>query len=520
MTDIALIVLAAGKGMRMKSALPKVMHRAAGRTLLGHVLAAAAGLSPKRAVVVVGPDMDAVGLEAQGYFPGCNVVIQQERQGTAHAVSMAKAGLEGFSGTILVLYADVPLIQTASLSALAGKLDKKTSVAVLGFEAADPYGYGRLLKAKNGSIRAIREELDASSQERKIRLCNSGILSVNSRTLWKLLPQIKNKNAKREYYLTDLVELAVKADLRVGLATCSETEVAGVNDRVQLASIEAELQAQYRRNAMLGGATLVTPNTVYFSADTKIGMDVVIEPNVFFGPGVNIGDNVHILANSHLEGASISSGARIGPFARLRPGAEIGEDAHIGNFVEVKKAMVGQGAKANHLDLYRRCQGGGRCTNIGAGTITCNYDGFEKHLTDIGAGVFVGSNTALVAPVKIGDGANIAAGSVITRDVPAEFACHYPRRSTGEGWLGDALPENERKPQGRKGQGLGVKHVWNCRHSWQATGGRRASLRRCAAWNTAAMIQPALQRLRTAESSGAGRRASCAIWKTACGKRR
>jgi bifunctional UDP-N-acetylglucosamine pyrophosphorylase / glucosamine-1-phosphate N-acetyltransferase len=349
MTDIALIVLAAGKGTRMKSALPKVMHRAAGRTLLGHVLAAAAGLSPKRAVVVVGPDMDAVGLEAQRYFPGCNVVVQRERQGTAHAVSMAKAGLEGFSGTILVLYADVPLIQTVSLSALAGKLDKKTSVAVLGFEAADPYGYGRLLKARNGSIRAIREELDASSQERKIKLCNSGILSVNSRTLWKLLPQIKNKNAKREYYLTDLVEMAAKAGLQVGLATCPETEVAGVNDRVQLATIEAELQAQYRRNAMLGGATLVAPDTVYFSADTKTGMDVVIEPNVFFGPGVSVGDNVHILANSHLEGATISSGARIGPFARLRPGAEIGEDAHIGNFVEVKKAVIGRGAKANHL---------------------------------------------------------------------------------------------------------------------------------------------------------------------------
>lgn len=419
MTDIALIVLAAGKGMRMKSALPKVMHRAAGRTLLGHVLAAAAGLSPKRAVVVVGPDMDAVGLEAQRYFPGCSVVIQQERQGTAHAVSMAKAGLDGFSGTILVLYADVPLIQTASLSALAGRLDKKTSVAILGFEAADPYGYGRLLKAKNGSIRAIREELDASPQERKIRLCNSGILSVTSRALWKLLPQIKNKNAKREYYLTDLVELATKAGLQVGLATCPETEVAGVNDRVQLAAIEAELQAQYRRNAMLGGATLVAPDTVYFSADTKSGMDVVIEPNVFFGPNVTIGDNVHILANSHLEGASISSGARIGPFARLRPGAEIDEDAHIGNFVEVKKAIIGRGAKANHLSYIGDARVGAG-SNIGAGTITCNYDGFEKHVTDIGSRVFVGSNTALVAPVKIGDGANIAAGSVITRDVPAD----------------------------------------------------------------------------------------------------
>jgi bifunctional UDP-N-acetylglucosamine pyrophosphorylase / glucosamine-1-phosphate N-acetyltransferase len=434
MTDIALIVLAAGMGTRMKSALPKVMHRAAGRSLLGHVLTSAAGLSPKRAVVVVGPDMDAAGLEAQRYFPGCNVAIQAERQGTAHAVSMAKEGLKGFTGTILVLYADVPLIQAATLNALAGKLDKKTPMAVLGFEAADPHGYGRLLKARNGSVRAIREELDASAQEKKIRLCNAGIISINSNVLWKLIPQIKNKNAKREYYLTDLVELAAKADLRVGLVTCPEAEVAGVNDRVQLGEIEASLQVQYRRDAMLGGATLIAPGTVYFSADTKIGMDVVIEPNVFFGPGVSVGDNVHILANSYLEGARIHSGARIGPFARLRPGAEIGEDAHIGNFVEVKKAVIGRGAKANHLSYIGDARVGAG-SNIGAGTITCNYDGFEKHLTDIGARVFVGSNTALVAPVKIGDGANIAAGSVITRDVPADsLAITRAELQVKDGW--------------------------------------------------------------------------------------
>ncbi len=434
MTDIALIVLAAGMGTRMKSALPKVMHRAAGRSLLGHVLTSAVGLSPKRAVVVVGPDMDAVGLEAQRYFPGCNVAIQEERQGTAHAVSMAKEGLKGFTGTIVVLYADVPLVQAASLSALAGKLDKKIPLAVLGFEAADPRGYGRLLKAKNGSIRAIREELDASPQEKRIRLCNSGILSVNSNVLWKLIPQIKNKNAKREFYLTDLIGLAAKADHRVGLVTCPEAEVAGVNDRVQLSSIEAKLQAQYRRDAMLGGATLAAPDTVYFSADTKIGKDVVIEPNVFFGPGVTVGDNVHILANSHIEGAGISSGARIGPFARLRPGAEIGSDAHIGNFVEVKKAVIGRGAKANHLSYIGDAKVGAG-SNIGAGTITCNYDGYEKHLTDIGSQVFVGSNTALVAPVKIGDGANIAAGSVITRDVPGDsLAITRAELQVKDGW--------------------------------------------------------------------------------------
>jgi bifunctional UDP-N-acetylglucosamine pyrophosphorylase/glucosamine-1-phosphate N-acetyltransferase len=434
MTEIALIVLAAGKGTRMKSALPKVMHRVAGRTLLGHVLAAASGLAPQRVVVVIGPDMDAAGVEAQSHVPGCSIAIQQERKGTAHAVSMAKDSLIGFSGTILVLYADVPLIQAASIKALAGKVDADTGAAVLGFEAADPHGYGRLFKAKNGSIGAIREELDTSPQEKKISLCNSGIFAVNSDVLWKLLPQIKNANAKQEYYLTDLVELVARTGLRVGLVTCPEAEVAGVNDRVQLSAIEAKLQAQYRRDAMLGGATLAAPDTVYFSADTKIGRDVIIEPNVFFGPGVTVGDNVHVLANSHLEGATISSGARIGPFARLRPGAEIGEDAHIGNFVEVKKAVIGRGAKANHLSYIGDARVGAG-SNIGAGTITCNYDGYEKHLTDIGANVFVGSNTALVAPVKVGDGANIAAGSVITEDVPADsLAINRAELRVKEGW--------------------------------------------------------------------------------------
>ena len=433
MAEIALIVLAAGKGTRMKSALPKVMHRVAGRTLLGHVLSSAAGLLPKQVVVVAGPDMDAVGFEAQSYFPGCSIAIQHERKGTAHAVSMAKESLAGFSGTILVLYADVPLIQAASIKSLAAKVDADTAAAVLGFEAADPHGYGRLFKTKSGSIGAIREELDTSPQEKKISLCNSGIFAVNSEVLWKMLPQIKNENAKQEYYLTDLVELVARA-FRVGLVTCPEAEVAGVNDRVQLAAIEAKLQAQYRRNAMLGGATLIAPDTVYFSADTKIGTDVVIEPNVFFGPGVAVGDKVHILANSHLEGATIGSGARIGPFARLRPGAEIGEEAHIGNFVEVKKAVIGKGAKANHLTYIGDAKVGAG-SNIGAGTITCNYDGFEKHLTDIGDNVFVGSNTALVAPVKIGDGANVAAGSVITEDVPADsLAITRPELRVKEGW--------------------------------------------------------------------------------------
>jgi bifunctional UDP-N-acetylglucosamine pyrophosphorylase / glucosamine-1-phosphate N-acetyltransferase len=419
MTEIALIVLAAGKGTRMKSTLPKVMHKVAGRTLLGHALGAAAALNPKQTVVVVGPDMDVVGVEAKRFLPNSVLAVQEDRLGTGHAVSMAKGALSGFAGTVLMLYADVPLISAASISALVAQISSQTPAAILGFEAANPHGYGRLIKASNGGISAIREELDATLSEKSITLCNSGIIAVDSSLLWKHLAAIKNDNAKGEYYLTDLIELIARSGATIGLATCSETEVAGVNDRVQLAAIEATLQAQYRKRAMLAGATLVAPETVYFSADTKIGSDVVIEPNVFFAPGVTVGDNVQIYANSHIEGTVIGNGAKIGPFARLRPGADIREDAHIGNFVEVKKAVIGKGAKANHLTYIGDAKVGPG-SNIGAGTITCNYDGYEKHLTDIGARVFVGSNTALVAPVKIGDGANIAAGSVITSDVPAD----------------------------------------------------------------------------------------------------
>jgi bifunctional UDP-N-acetylglucosamine pyrophosphorylase / glucosamine-1-phosphate N-acetyltransferase len=433
MTDIALIVLAAGKGTRMKSALPKVMHKIAGRSLLGHVLTAANELNPARAVVVVGPDMDAVGDEARRFLPGSVLAIQQERRGTAHAVSMAREALAGFSGTILVLYADVPLIAAASLKALVAGIHAATPAAVLGFHAANPQGYGRLIKAGTG-VGAIREELDATVAEKSITLCNSGIIAAREDYLWKYLSLVKNTNAKQEFYLTDVIELIAKSGVGVGLVMGTEAEVAGVNDRIQLATIEAQLQMQYRSSAMLNGATLIAPDTVYFSADTQIGTDVVIEPNVFFGPGVTIGNNVQVFANSHIEGTTIGNGAKIGPFARLRPGAEIGEDAHIGNFVEVKKAVIGKGAKANHLTYIGDARVGAG-SNIGAGTITCNYDGYEKHLTDIGARVFVGSNSALVAPVKIGDGANIAAGSVITSDIPADsLGITRSELQVREGW--------------------------------------------------------------------------------------
>ena len=433
MTEIAIIVLAAGKGTRMKSALPKVMHRAAGRSLLAHVLHAAKALAPAEAVTVVGPGMESVAEEARSVFPQVRTAIQADRLGTAHAVSMAKEALAGFRGTVLVLYGDVPLISSESLAGLA-ELVGRSGIAVLGFEAANPHGYGRLLRNAQGQITGIREELDASPEERAITLCNSGIIGVAADILWPLLARVGNSNAKGEYYLTDLVELAAADGKPCVLAVCPEEAVAGVNDRLQLAAIEARLQEAYRRRHMLNGATLTAPGTVFFSADTEIGQDVVIEPNVVFGPGVTVGDGVEILAFSHIEGARIAAGARIGPYARLRPGAEIGAAAHIGNFVEVKKAVIGAGAKANHLSYIGDARVGEK-TNIGAGTITCNYDGYEKHLTQIGANVFVGSNSSLVAPVKLGDGANIAAGSVITRDVPANaLAMTRAPLDLREGW--------------------------------------------------------------------------------------
>jgi bifunctional UDP-N-acetylglucosamine pyrophosphorylase / glucosamine-1-phosphate N-acetyltransferase len=418
MSNIALIVLAAGKGTRMKSQLPKVLHKAANRTLLGHALAAATTLNPVQAVVIHGPDMENVQNEAKRFFPGAVFAEQTERKGTGHAALMAQSQLQGFAGTVLILYGDVPLISAASLTKLNSHVSAAQPMAVLGLNAANPQGYGRLL-TQGTNIIAIREELDATPEERGVTLCNSGIIAISNAVLWQLLPQVKSNNAKGEIYLTDLVELANAAGHKVGLELCDEDETLGVNDRMQLAQIESKLQARYRKQAMLGGATLVDPATTYFSPDTKLGSDVVVQPNVFFGPGVTVGDNVEILANSHIEQTTIGNGAKIGPFARLRPGTEVGENAHIGNFVEIKKAKIGKGAKANHLSYIGDAIVGAR-SNIGAGTITCNYDGFEKHLTDIGEEVFVGSNSSLVAPLKIGSGANIAAGTVVTKNVPED----------------------------------------------------------------------------------------------------
>jgi bifunctional UDP-N-acetylglucosamine pyrophosphorylase / glucosamine-1-phosphate N-acetyltransferase len=417
MNEIAIIVLAAGMGTRMKSKLPKVLHRVAGRSLLGHVLHAAKAVGAARAVVVHGPGQDGVKAETLKIISNAQLAEQTERKGTGHAVMQAESALRDFTGTVLVLYGDVPLITAESLRKLLEARGKNT-MAVLAFEAANPFGYGRLI-TKGEKVLAIREHKDASEAERKINLCNSGIIAIEAKALWAALAKLKPANVQGELYLTDVVEHVNASGGTSVFATCPESETAGVNDRVQLAGIEARMQKLLRQKTMLGGATLIDPATTYFSADTKIGSDVVIEPNVFFGPGVTVGDDVEILANSHIEGAIISNGARVGPFARLRPGAELGEKSHVGNFVEIKKAKLGKGAKANHLTYIGDAEVGAG-SNIGAGTITCNYDGYEKHLTVIGENVFVGSNTALVAPVNVGSGANIAAGSVITSDVPAD----------------------------------------------------------------------------------------------------
>jgi bifunctional UDP-N-acetylglucosamine pyrophosphorylase / glucosamine-1-phosphate N-acetyltransferase len=433
MTEVAVIVLAAGMGTRMKSSVPKVLHKVAGRSLLGHVLHAAKTIEARKVVVVHGPGHDAVKKESSKIFSDCLFAEQAERKGTGHAVMMAETALKDFNGTILILYGDVPLIQPATLNALLSKCDARHPLAVLGFQATNPTGYGRLL-GQGGTVTAIREQKDASEAERAVTLCNSGIIATTAGHLWPTLRKLTPANAQGELYLTDVVELLAKEGHACALATCDEAEVAGVNDRLQLSAIEAEIQRRLRHKAMLDGATLLAPDTVYFSADTKIGKDVIIEPNVFFGPNVTIGDDVEILASSHIEGAFVGKGARIGPFARLRPGAEIGENAHVGNYVEIKKAKLGKGAKANHL-TYIGDAIIGAGSNIGAGTITCNYDGYEKHLTDIGENVFVGSNTALVAPVKIGAGANIAAGSVITSDVPPDaLAMSRAPTTLKDGW--------------------------------------------------------------------------------------
>jgi bifunctional UDP-N-acetylglucosamine pyrophosphorylase/glucosamine-1-phosphate N-acetyltransferase len=427
---LLIIVLAAGKGTRMKSALPKVLHRIGGRPMLHHVIALAQQAKAASLAVVIGPEMEQVRAATLAAAPNAQVFMQASQNGTADAVLAARESIGRHRGDVLVLYADTPLITAETIARLRAVLDQGAAIGVLGFEAADPTGYGRLLTARNGALLAIREEKDASPDERAVRLCNSGVMIFRVDGLEALLRRIGNANAKREYYLTDAVEIARAGGLEARAVACGEEEVLGVNARDQLAAAEAVFQKRARLAAMREGATLIAPETVWLSFDTKIGRDVTIEPNVVFGPGVTVEDDVIIRANCHIEGARIGKGARIGPFARLRPGATLGPDVHIGNFVEVKNVAVGAGAKANHLSYLGDGEVGAGA-NIGAGTIFCNYDGFNKHRTEIGAGAFVGSNSSLVAPVKIGAGAYIGSGSVITKNV-ADDALALERSSQEE----------------------------------------------------------------------------------------
>ncbi len=433
-TPLMIVVLAAGKGTRMKSDLPKVMHQVGGRSMLGHVLALARAASADRTAVVVGPGMDNVRAAAQSFAPEAEVFVQENQLGTADAVKAAHAAIAAHQGDVMVLCADTPLILTDSIARLRATLEAGTSVAVLGFDAEDPEGYGRLITQPDGTLDAIREHQDASEAEREIRLCNSGVMAFRVPDLAGVLSRIGNANAKGEYYLTDAVQIIRADGGRATVVRCSQTEMLGVNSRVELAEAEALFQARRRREVMEGGATLIAPETVWFSHDTVIGRDVTIQPNVFFGPDVVVEDGAEILANCHFEKARIGKAARVGPFARLRPGAKLGEHVHVGNFVEVKNLEMQEGAKANHLSYLGDGIVGPKA-NIGAGTIFCNYDGFFKHRTNIGAGAFVGSNSSLVAPVTIGEGAYIGSGSVISKDVsPGALALERTTQDERPGW--------------------------------------------------------------------------------------
>lgn len=421
MTDSSLmiLVLAAGMGTRMKSKHPKVMHAIGSKPMVGHVLDLGNSLGAVNCSVVVGPDMNEVESVTKSHFSSAQIFVQHDRLGTAHAVLSAKEALKGHEGYVLVLYGDTPLLTKDALNGLYSELKNGADVGVLGFNAEDPTGYGRLLVDDNGQLEAIREQKDANREELQVKFCNSGVMGFRTAHMLSLLEKVGNDNANGEYYLTDIVELARQQGLKAVATVCSEQDVLGVNDRVQLSEAERIFQNRKREDVQRNGATLIAPETVFFAADTTIGQDVIIEPNVVFGPGVTVGDDVHIYSHCHFEGAVIEAHSKVGPFARLRPGAEIGEGCKVGNFVEVKKAQVSKGAKINHLTYIGDAEIGEEA-NIGAGTITCNYDGFNKNITKIGANCFVGSNSSLIAPVTLGDGSFIGSGSVISENVPAD----------------------------------------------------------------------------------------------------
>ncbi len=432
--DRAAVILAAGQGTRMKSALPKPLHAVGGRAMLDWTLASAAELGCGRVVLVVGAQNGAALKAHVGAGAGIDFALQDPPEGTGHAVRAAEAALADFAGDVAVLYADTPLIRPETIARLFEARAQKGGLVVLGFEAADPTGYGRLVQAPDGTLARIVEERDASAEERAIRICNSGVLVADKAMLFQLLSMVRKENAKQEYYLTDVIGLARSSGFTAHVVLGDEAEVLGVNSRVDLAEAEAAFQARARLAMMEAGVTLIDPATVYFSYDTQVAPDVVIEPNVVFGRGVSVAGGTRINAFSHFVEAKIGPDNSIGPFARFRPGAELGAHVHIGNFVEVKNSKLGDGVKANHLAYLGDGDVGARA-NLGAGTIFCNYDGFFKYRTTVGEDAFIGSDSALVAPVTIGARAYTAAGSVITRDVaPGALAIGRGRQEEKPGW--------------------------------------------------------------------------------------
>jgi len=428
------IVLAAGEGTRMRSARPKVLHTIAGRSLLARVLSVVVEAGVTATAIVIGPGQDNVAAEARRALPGAASFVQRDRRGTAHAVLAAKPAIEKGVDDILVVYADTPFIRPKTLARLRAPLATGAAVAVLGFRPADPAGYGRLIMAGDEVV-AIREEADASASERSIDLCNGGIMALAGRTALAILEQIGDRNRKREFYLTDAVEIARGMKLTAVAVEVEEDEVRGINTKYQLAEAEAVEQQRLRKRALDAGVTLIAPETVFLCTDTKFGKDVGVEPYVIFGEKVEVEDGAVIHSFCHLAGARVGKGVSVGPFARLRPGTRLGEGSRIGNFVEVKESVVEAGAKANHLTYIGDARVGADA-NIGAGTITCNYDGIAKHRTEIGKDAFIGSNSALVAPVKIGARAYVGSGSVITGNVPeGALALARSRQVVKEGWV-------------------------------------------------------------------------------------
>jgi len=429
---LAAIILAAGQGTRMKSEKHKVLHPVAGKPMLHHLLDTVDSIGVERTVVVVGARREQIEASVEGR--NIAIAVQEDQLGTGHAVAQAKAALEGFAGDVLILYGDVPMVSARTMQNMIARLNNGSDprAVVLGFRPQSAGAYGRIVADEQGEIEKMVEYKDANDEERRITLCNSGLMVARLTDLFILLDQISNDNAAGEYYLPDIVMLPGQKSAVIEVD--DPAEVAGVNSRAELASVEGEWQRRRREKAMADGVSLIAPETVWFSYDTAISSDVVIEPNVIFGPGVSIASGARIYGHSHIEGASIGPNTNVGPFARLRPGAVMEEGSKVGNFVEMKKSTLGKGAKANHL-TYLGDADVGEGANIGAGTITCNYDGFFKYKTVIGKGAFIGSNSALVAPVKIGDGAIVAAGATLTQDVAADdLALVRPEQKAKTGW--------------------------------------------------------------------------------------